>query len=109
MNIFIFCKKLLEINHILPEGRRFDGIYRMYVSRGRLESIEVFANSLTPIIEFQVSPFSIWFKTKDGFTTIDKQDLEDITVLCLSYQHQQNFPVLDLISKRLVNEGVFLS
>lgn len=48
MNIFVFCKKILEIDHVLPEGyRNIDDVFSINVKMGKIESIYVFSNGIS--------------------------------------------------------------
>lgn len=110
MNIFVFCKKLLEIEHVLPEGyRNIDDVFSINVKMGKIESIYVFSNGINfqPIYNLP-SPIIMLYSI-DSNLVLTEEDLSDISIVCLSYPHQQNFPILDLVSKRLVNDGVFLA
>ena len=110
MNVFVFCKKLLEIEHILPEGYRDnDSVYTINVNRGKIITLDIFLYG----IDFELIhnlPYKIVILSINGDKiSITEEELYDLSTVCLSYPHQQNFPVLDLVSKRLVNDGVFLS
>ena len=110
MNIFVFCKKLLEIEHVLPEGfRSIDEVCGIKVSKGKITRLGLFSSNIKFEPLYNIPNKIVVLSVNNEEFPVTEEELSDISTVCLSYPHQQNFPILDLVSKRLVNDGVFLS